>query len=241
MSRSIDRRSLILGAGGGALAATFPALTRQQAQQSGKEQDDGETEVTANEDLMREHGVIRRALFVYGEASRRARNAPGSIPLPQLLETAQLFRTFAEDYHERQLEEAHIFPVVRRVQGPVAGLPDVLLTQHQRGRQITDYIRGVASSRSIAPAEAERLAKTLDEMIGMYGPHAAREDTDLFPAWKKAIGEKAYDEMGEKFEEIERRTFGHDGFEEARARIGRIEAAFGLAELSRVTPPPLTG
>ena len=34
---------------------------------------DKEGEVTANEDLMRGHGIIRRALFVYKEAGRRAR------------------------------------------------------------------------------------------------------------------------------------------------------------------------
>jgi hypothetical protein len=72
----------------------------------------------------------------------------------------------------------------------------------------------------------------------MYGPHVAREDTDLFPAWKKAIGPSAYAEMGDKFEEIERRTFGHDGFEDAHTRIASIEMAFGLVNLAEVTAPP---
>jgi hemerythrin-like domain-containing protein len=197
-----------------------------------------EPEVTANEDLMREHGVIRRALFVYAEASRRARANPGSIPLPQLLDTARLFRAFAEDYHERALEEAHIFPVVRKLTGPVAQLPDVLVIQHQRGREITDYIQRIAAGGSVTPAEAPRLADTLDALVAMYGPHTAREDTVLFPAWKAALGEKAYDESGDRFEEIERRTFGHDGYEDARDRIANIEVAFGLGDLSTVTAPP---
>jgi len=199
---------------------------------------DGEAEVTANEDLMREHGVIRRALFVYAEASRRVRANPASLPLPQLLDTAKLFRTFAEDYHERALEEAHIFPVVRKLAGPVAQLPDVLMTQHQRGREITDYIQRVAVGGSVTPAEAPRLADTLDTLVAMYGPHAAREDTVLFPAWKAALGAKSYDESGDQFEEIEHRTFGHDGYEDARDRIARIEVAFGLSELATVTAPP---
>jgi hemerythrin-like domain-containing protein len=234
MRELVDRRRVML-TGGGALALTFAAFAGQKP-----EAHEDEAEVTANEDLMREHGVIRRALFVYAEASRRARREPASIPLPQLLATARLFRTFAEDYHERALEESHIFPVVRRLTGPLGRLPDVLLLQHQRGREITDYIQSVAGARSLAPAEADRLAGTLDALIAMYGPHAAREDTDLFPAWKKALGAKAYDEMGDKFEDIERRTFGHDGFEDARDRIARIEDAFGLTDLSKVTPPPLT-
>jgi hypothetical protein len=44
--------------------------------------------------------------------------------------------------------------------------------------------------------------------------------------------------MGDKFEEIERRTFGHDGFEDAHTRIASIEMAFGLVNLAEVTAPP---
>jgi hemerythrin-like domain-containing protein len=225
-----SRRALILSAGTiGVASLVLSACSKH---------DEKEGEVTANEDLMREHGIIRRALFVYAEASRRARKDPSSIPLTHLADTARLFRQFAEDYHEHALEEDHIFPVVRKLSGPVAQLPDVLLAQHQRGREITDYIQRIGAGSSLAGSEAERFATTLDAFIAMYGPHAAREDTELFPAWKAALGEKAYDEMGEKFEDLEKKMFGRDGFEDALGRITRIEAAFGLSDLAAVTPPP---
>jgi hemerythrin-like domain-containing protein len=224
----IERRRIIMAAGGGALALSLGAF--------GEDKEEGAT--TANEDLMREHGIIRRALFVYAQASHRARIAPDTLPLPQLLETARLFRAFAEDYHERELEEQHIFPVVRRIDSQAAQFVDVLRAQHQRGRDITDYIVRVAKRGRLAPADAQPLASALDGMVAMYGPHAAREDTDLFPVWKKAIGARAYIEMGEKFEEIERRTFGHDGFDDAHTRIARIEVSFALVNLAEVTAPP---
>ena len=72
----------------------------------------------------------------------------------------------------------------------------------------------------------------------MYEHHAAIEDTILFPAWKKALGEHDYDEMGDKFEDIEKQTFGHDGFDDAVKKIARIEQEFDLSDLSRLTPPP---
>lgn len=197
-----------------------------------------EDEVTANEDLMREHGVIRRALLVYKEAARRARKDPSSIPLPSLLDTSKLFRQFAEDYHERALEEAHIFPVVRKLKTPASQLPDVLLTQHQRGREITDYVMRVAGGRSLGVSESEPFAATLDAFIGMYGPHTAREDTILFPAWKAALGEENYNEMGAQFEDLERKMLGPDGFEDALKRIAGIETSFGLSDLATVTAPP---
>lgn len=204
---------------------------------AGCRHDDDGGEVTANEDLMREHGIIRRALFVYAEVARRARKDPASVPLSSIADTAKLFRAFAEDYHERGLEETHIFPVVRKLATPVAKLPDILLAQHQRGREITDYVLRVAGGSSLAPAEAERFAATLDGFVAMYGPHAAHEDTELFPVWKATLGPKGYDEIGDQFEELEHKMFGHDGFKDALARISRIEQAFGLGGLSALTPP----
>src|SRR5437870_10043966 len=68
-----------------------------------------EPEVTATEDLMREHGVIRRALLVYIETAPKLRQNASNVDAAVLRQVAQLFRTFGEDYHERMLEEQHIF------------------------------------------------------------------------------------------------------------------------------------
>src|SRR6266545_2677352 len=88
-----------------------------------------EPEVTATEDLMREHGVIRRALRVYAQLADKLRKSPASVDAAALHKTAQLFRTFGEDYHERMLEEQHIFPIVRKMKGEAAKYPDVLIAQ----------------------------------------------------------------------------------------------------------------
>jgi hemerythrin-like domain-containing protein len=228
------RRCAFLVAGSSAIAVAAVGV-------AGCERNNQESEVTANEDLMREHGVIRRSLLVYSETARRARSNPSSIPLADLLGTAKLFRVFAEDYHERGLEEAHIFPVVRRLSSPASRLPDILLAQHQRGREITDYIQAVSAHSSIAPSEAERFAATLDAFVAMYEPHTAWEDTVVFPAWKKALGEKNYEAKGDEFEELKHKMFGRDGFEDALSKIAKIEAAFGLNNIATVTasaPPP---
>jgi len=72
----------------------------------------------------------------------------------------------------------------------------------------------------------------------MYQNHAAREDTIVFPAWKEALSERQLEEMGGKFEEIERQQFGKDGYEDAVAQIGQIEQMLGLADLAQFTAPP---
>ncbi len=82
------------------------------------------------------------------------------------------------------------------------------------------------------------MARVFDTLDLMYENHAAREDTIVFPAWKDALSEHQLDEMGEAFEEIERRQFGKDGFEDAVAQIGQIEAALGFADLAGFNAPP---
>lgn len=204
--------------------------------QSDKEAE--EKEVTAVEDLMREHGILRRALFIYSEAAARLRSTPLVLP-DAIQKTARLFRSFGEDYHEKKLEEAYIFPAVKKTGGEAAGYPDILIAQHNRGRQITDYILAVTHGAKLKDGSAETLAAALDSFVRMYRPHAAREDTVVFPGWKDALTAEQLDEMNEKFEEIEHQMFGEDGFEKAVRQIGDIESEFGLADLAQFTAPAI--
>ncbi|MCA1817807.1 MAG: hemerythrin domain-containing protein [Acidobacteria bacterium] len=203
-----------------------------------KDEDAKGGEVTATEDLMREHGVLRRALFVYSETAAKLRANASAFAPDALQKTASLFRAFGEEYHEKKLEEAYIFPAVKQAGGAAAALPDVLVAQHQRGREITDYIISVTRGAKLGAANAEELARALDAFVRMYRAHAAREDTIIFPAWKQTMTAKQLDEMGDKFEEIEKGQFGEDGYEDAVKQIGDIEGALGLADISQFTAPP---
>lgn len=237
MAIKFERRRL-LGAGLGIATATMTseALSRKGG--------GSEKKTAAVEDLMREHGVLRRALLVYVEATRRLRNGGPAFPAHALMRTARLFRSFGEDYHERALEEQYVFPRAARLKGEAARLPDVLKTQHDRGREITDYVLSVTSGGSIASANAASLAATLDGFVLMYQHHTALEDTVLFPAWKQALPDSEYHELSERFEELEHKMFGKDGFEDALKRIAQIEHEVGVSDLARFTaarpPRPLS-
>lgn len=230
-----QRRFVMLAAPGLLLARAYPAIAAEKHAMPGKNE---QKEVGAVEDLMREHGVLRRALLVYRESASRLRSNPTGVDPQALNQTARLFRTFGEDYHERQLEEAYIFPALRKAGGLAAAYVDVLIAQHNRGREITDYILAVTGKGSIGAGDVEPLAGVLDSLDLMYENHSAREDTIAFPAWKEALSERQLDEMGDKFEEIERRQFGKHGFEEAVGQISRIEQALGFADLAQFTAPP---
>ena len=234
LERDDTRRQLLALAGTGFLAATSlgAALGAEKGKKPGEEK-----EVSAVEDLMREHGVLRRCLCVYSEAAPNLRNSAGAVVPDALVRTAKLFRSFGEDYHERKLEEAYIFPQVKKAGGSAAPLTDILKAQHDRGREITAYVIDVAGKGSIGTGAAEPLARALETFVLMYRNHAAREDTIVFQAWKEALSERQLHEMGDKFEDIERETFGHDGFDDAVKQIGAIEQSLGLTDLAKFTAP----
>src|SRR5690242_9573391 len=208
------RRILEASLAGAGLLLSAPVWAPALATEHGKKRRE-EKEVGAVEDLMREHGVLRRALLVYIETVPKLRANPAGVDAAAIARTAELFRRFGEDYHERMLEEAHIFPALRKVGGPAAAYVDTLVAQHNRGREITDYILSIAGKGGIGSGDAEPLARVFEAFVLMYQNHAAREDTIVFPAWKDALSERQLREMGDRFEDIERRTFGKDGFEDA--------------------------
>jgi hemerythrin-like domain-containing protein len=233
--RKLLQASVAVGVVFGALSVPVIGETPQKTSLSKKEEK--EPEVSATEDLMREHGVIRRALLVYIESVPKLRQNLSQLDPVALHQTAQLFRTFGEDYHERMLEEQHIFPIVRKNGGELQRYADILTEQHQRGREITDYVLAVTNASKISTAHAEPLAKVLEGLVLMYQNHAAREDTVVFPAWKKNFSNKQLDEISEQFEDIEHKMFGKDGSEDAEEKINDIEGRLGFADLSQFTPP----
>jgi hemerythrin-like domain-containing protein len=230
-----SRRRLIVGLSGAVLAAGSASAALAAAKKEAKPPPPPpEKKIGAVEDLMREHGVIRRVLLVYRQTAARLRAGAKIDPKP-IRQAAQLFRDFGENYHERMLEQAYIFPTLRKGESPVAALVPTLVAQHDRGRDITDYIRTVTGKGAIGDSEA--FARALETLDAMYENHAAREDTVVFPAWREALSEKQLREMGETFEDIEHRQFGKDGFDEAVKRVAAVEETLGFADLAQFTAP----
>lgn len=218
---------------------TISSSTIEKQTQPSHEENKQENEITATEDLMHEHGVLRRALFVYSELSARLRNNHQDNAADALNKTAKLFRNFGEEYHEKKLEEAYIFPAIIKSNSEADGYPDILISQHNRGRQLTDYIIDVTQGAKLNSRNVETLVSALESFVRMYRPHAAREDTVVFPEWKQILSPEQLDEMNEKFEEIEHQLFGNEGFENVVRQIAAIETELGLADLAQFTPPPM--
>lgn len=190
----------------------------------------GEEEVSANEDLMREHGVLDRILLVYEAGMARGSQDPAV--RPALHRAAGLVDTFIEQYHEK-LEEDFIFPLFEKAQRHVAEVR-TLRDQHRAGRQVTQAILRLTSGDDATSGDA--LSKSVQAFVRMYRPHAAREDTVIFPALHEIITPSQLAELGERFEDVEHERFGKDGFESILRQVEELERALGTHELSQFTP-----
>jgi hemerythrin-like domain-containing protein len=188
-------------------------------------------EILPVEDLMREHGVLRRVLLAYEEIARRL-DADKEFPPAALTDSADIVRKFIQDYHEK-LEEEFLFPRFRKP-AKLSDLVETLLAQHQAGRKVTEAI--IRAGQVGKPEERKSLADLLRQFIRMYRPHAAREDTVLFPAFHEMLSAKEYEELGDTFEDKERELFGEGGFGKVVDRVAGIEKRLGIEELAQFTP-----
>lgn len=191
-------------------------------------------EVSANEDLMREHGILNRLLLIYQDIARRIEHHQ-DFPLDALTKSAHLVRSFLEDYHEK-LEEEFIFPRFEKA-NQLVDLVHTLKDQHDAGRKLTDYILAHANEQNLRDEEQRHLlSHYLRLYIRMFRPHEAREDTVLFPAFRKLLSLEEYQKLGDKFEEREHQLFGEDGFEKTVNQVAEIEKLLGIYHLSQFTP-----
>lgn len=103
------------------------------------------------------------------------------------------------------------------------------------GRKLTDTVLEFSKPRQFKSHNKE-LVNILFQFINMYEPHAAREDTVLFPALRNIVSDSEYKEMGEQFEAEEHKLFGKSGFEGIVSQIAEIEMGLNIYELPEFTP-----
>lgn len=226
-------RSAALGAGVLSAGAAYSQV-RAKVEIPGAAPEDAE-EVAPLEDLMREHGVLRRILLIYEEVARQLESGLGVAAVPAVANSAKIIRSFVEDYHEK-LEEDYVFPRFRRAEKEVE-LVTLLKAQHDAGRAATDRILALATEDALKSSDNRAtMTAQIRAFTRMYRPHAAREDTVLFPEFHDTVPAKEYKGLGDVFESRERDLFGEQGFEGVVAQLGKIELSLGIFDLAQFTP-----
>jgi hemerythrin-like domain-containing protein len=189
--------------------------------------------VTPPEDLMREHGVLDRVLLVYEAAIAKFGSSQDFDPAV-VTRSAEIVRDFINNYHEKS-EEDHVFPRFRAA-GRMTDLVQTLQQQHDAGRHLTQTILRLAPNARRDGDDRRQLVAGMRSFITMYRPHAAREDTDLFPQLRDMVSVNEWNSMAEDFERKEHQLFGDDGFEMMVQRVAQLEQALGIHDLRRFTP-----
>jgi len=212
--------------------AAIEKAERERKEESAKPAEEEEAHVSAPEDLMREHDVLHRILLIY-ERMIAMQAAPGEWPVKTLTEAARLVQTFIEEYHQK-LEEDYVFPRFEKARRH-ADLVAVLRRQHDAATRLTQAIlKGAGQIKE--PADAERLTGNMRAYIRMYLPHSAREGSVLFVDLHSVVEPKEFEEMGDRFEEIEHKKFGANGFENAVNQVAAMEKTLGIYDLAQFTP-----
>ncbi len=183
---------------------------------------------------MREHGVLKRVLLCYREMIARAQSG-GQLSAVHLQDSALVIHDYIEGFHEG-LEEGYVFPRLLRA-GQLTATVTTLLTQHARGRVITQFILANATAGQLAsPGMTARLAAAMQAFDRMYEPHEAREDTVVFPAFRQIVPPAELADLGQYFADLERQQFGKDEFTAMVERVAGIENELGIYDLNQFTP-----
>ncbi|HXT98202.1 MAG TPA: hemerythrin domain-containing protein [Polyangia bacterium] len=220
------RRTFLVSAAGAGLAL---AAGRARAAEAGKK----EADLPPTEDLMREHGVLRRILLIYEEAARRLPSGEPNVA-NVVAGAANVVHRFVEGYHEK-LEESFVFPKLEH-EGKLTNLTVVLRTQHAAGRKLTEAILAATKSGALSGSARGAVVAAMESFVYMYAPHAAWEDTELFPVYRGLFSEAELGKVGDRFEEQEHKLFGSGGFEGSLRDVGDLEKALGINDLARYTP-----
>jgi len=224
------RRRWLAGVAGFSLLAAAPAWAAPQS--PGNKKSAESVPVSATEDLMREHGVVARLMLIYGAGIRRLGHGEDIDPAV-FAQAAETMRDFVHDYHEKN-EEEHVFPRFKTA-GRMVELVTILQAQHGACRKLTEQVLDLAP-KSGSKAEREKLIETMQATITLYGPHAAREDTDVFPTFRSLVTPNEFEEIGETLEKRETEKFGADGFEKIAKKVEALEKRLGINDLSQFTP-----
>ena len=192
-----------------------------------------------DDDLMRENGVLKRVLLCYRAMTGQVAAGHPLVAI-HVQNAALVIHDFIEGFHEG-LEEGYVFPRLRR-SGPLTATVTTLLTQHARGRVITQYLLARAAPATTGPggtlsaATSAQLSEAMQAFVRMYEPHEAREDTVVFPALRALLPPQEFADLGQHFADLEHQQFGRDEFTAMVGRVTAIERALGIYDLDRFTP-----
>jgi hemerythrin-like domain-containing protein len=229
-TRRVNRRTLLATTSGVLVGA---AATETANLLSGGQSTSAPHVASPGEELMTEHGVLKRVLLAYNAIS--AQLAAGKTPPDGVVtDAAQIISDYIESFHEG-LEEAYVFPRLQRA-GQHVELIRTLLVQHDRGRHVTAAILAAADDLRFERTRAA-VRTYIEQFVRMYAAHEAWEDTVVFPALRAVTAERTLQLLAERFADEENAQYGDHALARILGRVEGIEQQLGIDDLAALTPP----
>ncbi|MEO9137584.1 MAG: hemerythrin domain-containing protein [Jatrophihabitans sp.] len=233
--RPLPRRALLTGAAAAVgLAVGAGGVQLGHALSSGTTTVPGVGLASPGEELMTEHGVLKRILLAYDAVIERLGTSQ-RIDTGVVTDAAQIVNDYIEGFHEG-LEEAYVFPQVAAADDSLAPLVRTLLVQHDRGRHLTARVLAAAAGDLTQSARRTSLRSDLAAFVRMYEPHEAREDTVIYPALRRAQSERTIGLLAERFADLQNKQYGDNALDQMLSRIVGIEQKLGIDDLESFTP-----
>lgn len=190
--------------------------------------------ISPTEILSREHAIMERLMIVL-ESGVASIVDGGDTDLFPINHAAITIKEFGADHHMVD-EEQFIFPKLREA-GTMDKLVDTLEIQHDKGRELIGRIIDLTRSGHIDdPGRLNELAGHCMSFVIMYRPHAAWEETVVFPALYDIASENYIDNINLRMHDEERSLMSDPGLRKLMDNLRKIERAAGTADLGSFTP-----
>jgi hemerythrin-like domain-containing protein len=190
--------------------------------------------ISPTEILSREHAIMERLMIVL--ESEVARILEGEVvDLFPINHAAITIKEFGTDHHMVD-EEQFLFPKLREA-GTMDRLVDTLEIQHDKGREIIGRIIDLTRAGYIDDlGQLNELTGLCMSFVIMYRPHAAWEETVVFPALYEIATENYIDNINMRMHDEERTMMSDPGLHRLMDNLRKIEEAAGTSDPGRFTP-----
>jgi len=177
----------------------------------------------AIDDLMHEHGAIHEALLVLKGIAKRL-DEGGAVEEGDISDILGFLKLFADGCHHGKEEEI-LFPALVNVGlSEDEGLLSVLLSEHQRGRELLRVMETVSFPR-LDPA---RFSAAVNGYIELLNNHIRKENTIFFPMMQTLLTAHQFDAMAKAFDDFELSVIGEGKHEELRALLTTLRARYAI-------------
>lgn len=177
----------------------------------------------ATQVLMDEHRVIERVIEALESAAEQLQ-AGKAVRIGFFIEATDFIRGFADGCHHHK-EEGVLFKSMLASGAPTQGGPvQVMLAEHEQGRQYTRGMREAAQKVEAGDESARQLI--IQNALGyaaLLRDHIRKEDHILFPMADQIIPSSMHDAVLEGFEHVEHEETGEGVHEKYLALAEKLE------------------